>query len=113
MKIYVKEGRTVFMDNCNRFIYEVFVFVQHKNIFSTVNHKFFSSEKEIKKVIENYKVTENITINCELYSAPIRWLLDNDYDLYVKPEKKKRNYKKKENEQKIVPVEYGGRRSVG
>lgn len=99
--IYVKEGRAVLQDICSRFIYEVFVLAHHENIFSTINHKYFSSEKEIKNVIENYQVTEYISINCEMYSAPLRWLLDNDFELYVKPQKKKR----KKNEQKVIPVE--------
>jgi hypothetical protein len=98
--IYVKEGQVVLQDICNRFIYEVFVFVHHKNIFSTINHKYYSSEVEIKNIIENYKVTENITVNCEMYSAPLKWLLDNEFQLYVKPEKKKR----KKNEQKVITV---------
>jgi hypothetical protein len=97
--IYVKEGQVALVDNCNRFVYEVFVFVQHKNIFSTANHKYFSSEKEIKNIVSIYQHDEYIQTCCDLYSAPLKWLIENDFTLYVKPEKKKRIYKKKVNEE--------------
>lgn len=93
--IYIKENQAVLLDNCGRFIYEVFVFVKYKNIFSTVNHRYFSSETEIKNIISSYQYNEFIEIYCELYSAPLKWLLDNEFVVYVKPEKKKRNYKKR------------------
>lgn len=95
---YIKDDQIVLQDICNRFIYEVFVFVHHKNIFSTINHKYFSSQVEIPNIIENYQIADYITVNCTMYTAPLRWLLDNNFELYIKPEKKKRISKKKENE---------------
>ena len=97
---YGKNGVFVRVDNCNRFIYEVSVYVKYENIYSMANHKYFSSEKEIPNVIEKINVNKFITIFCEMYSAPMDWIIENDYKLYIKPEKKKR--KKKDDEQKIM-----------
>lgn len=55
-----------------------------------VRHRYFSSEKEIPKVVKEYNLNNNIFIITDLIYAPKRWLIDNDYQLYVKPEKKKR-----------------------
>lgn len=96
-EFYIKENKAVRVDSCNRFIYEVMVFVWYENIYSMVNHKYFSSEVEIKGVIESYFVTPNIEIYCKMYSAPLQWLIDNDFILYIKPAPKKR---KKKNGQK-------------
>jgi hypothetical protein len=87
-EFYVNGDKAVRLDNCNRFIYEVMVNVYYDNIFSMVNHKYFTSETEIPNVIESYYVTPSIEICCEMYSAPKSWLNDNDFILYVKPEKK-------------------------
>lgn len=97
--VYVKDDKSVLADTCGRFIYEVYVFVMYENTFSTANHKYFSSDIEILNIIESYYVTPNIEINCTMYSAPLSWLIENDYVLWVKPVKKKRITKPK-NEQK-------------
>lgn len=93
MSRYRKDDKFVRIDECNRFIYEVTVYVKYENICNMANHKYFSSNTEIPKVVEEYNLDNNITIYCELIYAPKRWLIDNGYQLYVKPEKKKRKKK--------------------
>lgn len=95
---YIKDKEAIRPDNCNRFIYEVMVFVWHSGIYSMVNHKYFHSDKEILGVVKSYFVTSEIEIYCELYSAPKQWLIENDYIEYIEPIKKRNKIK---NEQKI------------
>lgn len=103
-EFYVKDDKAVRLDSCNRFIYEVMVNVYYNNIFSMVNHKYFSTPVEIPNVIESYYVTPSIEICCEMYSAPKSWLHDNDFVVYVEPEKKKR---KRNGGQKIEASKQG------
>lgn len=100
-EIYHKDGKFIRIDNCNRFIYEVSLYVKYQNIYSMINHKYFSSNIEIPNVIDQININNNITIYCEIYSAPKSWIIDNEYVLYVKPEKKKR-IKKQKNESKSM-----------
>lgn len=86
---YVKDNKSVVLDSCGRFIYEVMVFVQYENIVSMARHEYFSSNIEIPNIIDSYNVNKYVRIECYLYSAPKEWILDNDFMLYVKPEKKK------------------------
>jgi hypothetical protein len=95
---YIKDDKTVLLDNCNRFVYEVFVEASYENITCMVQHEYFSSDTEIKGVVESYKYSPYITIFCILLSAPKSWLEENDYSIYIKPVKKK-PIKKKINEQ--------------
>lgn len=105
---YIKDKQAVKVDSCNRFIYEVMVFVYYENIFSMAQHKYFSSETYIENIIESYYKSPNIEICCELYSAPKDWLIDNDFILYVEPEKKKR----KNGRQKIKTDKQGSSSTV-
>jgi len=89
-EIYVKGDQFVRIDECNRFIYEVSVYVKYQNIYSMVNHKYFSSDKEIVTFIDKVVINQFTTIYCELYSAPKEWIIENEFTLYIKPEKKKR-----------------------
>lgn len=99
--VYYKDNQFVYVDSCNRFIYEVYIFVKFENTFSTARFTRYSSDTEIKGIIKTTYVGDFIEIDCSLYSAPLRWLIDNDFAVYVKPEKKKRKYtKKKEDGQK-------------
>ena len=90
IKTYIKNGQTVLVDSSNLFVYETSVYVYHKNYFSLVNKKYFSSVKEIDKVVGSFWKNKNIQICSELFSAPENWLIDNGYDLYQKPEKIKK-----------------------
>lgn len=109
--VYIKDKQSALINKCGQFIYEVLVYVRFENIFNLANHQLFSSDKEIKNIVSPVYISPHIEIQCYLYSAPKRWLIDNNFILYVKPEKKKRILKNKENEQKIIPVEYTRRGS--
>ena len=92
--VYVKEDQSSLINDCGGFIYEVCTFIQYENIYNQANHKYFTSDKEILNIIRFYKITPYIEIQCYLYSAPLWWLIENDFTLYKKPEKKKRIIKK-------------------
>jgi len=109
--IYIKDDESALVDPCGRFIYEVCVFVKYENIYNLANHKWFTSEKEIPNIIRSLQIDPFIEVQCHLYSAPKSWLINNDFDIYVPKEKKKRIIKNKEDDKpKIEPVEYDGRR---
>lgn len=97
MNKYINENLLVFEDNCGRFIYEVFLFLQYDNVFSTVAHKYFSSDVEIKGIIQKMKLNKFLSYECSLYSAPLQWLKEHEFVPYVEPPKKKR-IKKQSNE---------------
>jgi hypothetical protein len=88
--IYIKDDQVVLLDKCGRFIYEVFVTVKFENIFSIANHKYFTSDIEILNIVRCHEVSPYIKVECDLYSAPLKWLIKNDFILYIKPEKKLR-----------------------
>lgn len=100
--VYVKDNQSCLLDDCGRFIYEVFVFVQFENVYNLANHRYFTSNKEILNIVRSFKINPYITIECDLYSAPKSWIENNNFILYRKPEKKKRIIKDKENESKIM-----------
>jgi hypothetical protein len=89
MILYHKGKSGVLLDNCNRFIYEVAIIVTFDNFLSTPLIKYFSSDKYLE-VVSEIKLNKYTIMEIELYSAPLRWLLDNNYIPYKKPEKKKR-----------------------
>jgi hypothetical protein len=94
MELFSNGEIVVFEDNCNRFIYELAVTVKFENTFSTPLIKYYSSDKFLK--IVNYKkLTDYISLESSLYSAPKKWLFENNFIKYEKPIKKKRIYKKK------------------
>ena len=92
MERYRKEDSFVRIDECNRFVYEVTLYIKFENIYNQANHKYFSSEKEIPKIVKEYNINNNMVIYTELIYAPKRWLIENGYQLYVS-EKKKRKKK--------------------
>lgn len=106
-EVYVKDNDFVFVDKCNRFVYEKVIFVSYKGVFSMVRHDFYYTFQEIPNIVRELKLGKYIDIECRLYSAPKSWIIANDYYPYVKPEKKKRKYVKKlnKNEQTINVVE--------
>ncbi len=93
--VYVKDDQFVYLDKCNRFTYDVYISIAYKNIFSTARYTRYSSDEEIKGVIKYFKINKYVDIECFMYSAPLRWLIDNEFSIYIKPDKKKRTYNKK------------------
>lgn len=88
---YVKGDESALVNHSGQFVYEVFVFINYDNILSLANHKLFYSDNPINKITRFFKYSKHIEIFCDLYSAPEKWLLDNGFELYVKPEKKKKD----------------------
>lgn len=91
--VYTNGEKCVIINIDNKFVYRVTVNVHTKFVFCLAQTKYFQSDTEIKHYIETVFLNKNITINCELYSAPKKYLDDKGYTLYVKPEKKKRKPK--------------------
>lgn len=94
-KTYVKDDEAALINHSGRFVYEVLVYVNHEGILSLHNHKLFSSDHPIQNVVRFTKITKYIEVECCLYSAPEKWLIENGFIVYVKPEKKKRIKKEK------------------
>ncbi len=95
-KTYVKDDESALINYSGRFVYEVLVYINHEDILSLHNHKLFSSDKPIKNVIRFTKISKYLEVECCLYSAPEKWLLENGFIEFVKPEKKKRIKKEKD-----------------
>ena len=95
-KLYMKDNKIVSVGNS--FMYETFVYLKTKLSCMVVNSAVFTSEKEIKNVVEYFKKTPHIEICSQLIEAPEQWLLDNEYREYQKPEKIKRVRKTKPKE---------------
>lgn len=95
--VYIKGKESSLVNTCGQFVYEVSTYVRFENIYNMANTMLFYSDKEIQNIVNYAKITPYIEVQCHLYSAPLKWLLNSGFTLYVKPEKKKR-IKKKENE---------------
>ena len=94
IKTYIKNGQTVIVDTENLFVYETDVYLYHKGYFSLIKSKYYSSPVEIKNVVGSFWKNKHTQICSELFSAPEKWLIDNGYMLYQKPEKIKRQKSK-------------------
>jgi hypothetical protein len=86
--IYVKQHEAVLINKENRFMYEVSVFCRYKGYFGLTENKLYSCNQEIPGIISHFFRDAHTEIVCTLFSAPLPWLLDNDYVKYVKPDKK-------------------------
>lgn len=100
MKAFIKDGAVVLEDNCNRFLYEVFLFINFEGILSLGGYKIFSSEKELN-IIPSVKLSKYKEIICELYSAPKQWLIDNDFNEYNNEKRQLNGPKRKNNKSKL------------
>lgn len=86
--IYVKGEEAVLVNEGKLFIYEVAVYCHYKNYFGLINKVQYSSTKEIANIVSHFKRDSHTEICCDLFSAPLNWLLENDFIKYVKPDKK-------------------------
>lgn len=94
MECYINsEGKIVRVDKEGRFVYESMIYIWFDNIVSMNDHKWYFCYTEIKNVIESYYINNHIELYTVLYSAPKDWLIENGYNVYIKPEKKKRKRK--------------------
>lgn len=104
--IYVNKRNSAFINTNRKFVYEVCVYCYYKNYYSIVNRAYYSSDVEITNYVRSFFRDPHTEIRCELYSAPLPWLLDNGYTKYQKPDKKKSTKKSKikENDKSQVTV---------
>ena len=86
--IYTDGDHFVLTNLNNNFVYEVIVFCRAKGYFAIMDREFYSSEKPIPNIVEHFYRDAHSEIVCTLLSAPLTWLLENDYIKYVKPDKK-------------------------
>lgn len=77
-EVYIKEDEVVFVGDT--FIYEVSVFNYYKNYFSLVNSALYESPIFIEKTIRSFFVNKYTEICCELYQAPLEYLIENGYE---------------------------------
>lgn len=87
-EVYVKKGEAVLVSKGNQFMYEASVFCRYKGYFGIIDNKLFSCNREIPNIVSPFFRDAHTEYVCTLYSAPLSWLLDNDYVKYVKPDKK-------------------------
>jgi hypothetical protein len=73
-----------------KFLYEVCVNLHYKNYYSQIKKEYYESLVPINNFVESIFINRNVEITCELHTAPIEWLEDNNFIIWTKPEKKKR-----------------------
>ena len=86
--IYVLGDESAHICFGNVFIYEVSVWANYPQYFCKVNSQLYTSPKEIKNYCKTFYKSPNVQISCTLMAAPERWLSNNGFKLWVKPEKK-------------------------
>ena len=93
-KVYVKGDESALINYSGQFVYEVSVYINFQDTLSLARHSLFYSDKPIDKIVRFFKYSKYIEVFCDLYSAPEKWLLDNEFVLFVKPEKIKKDEQK-------------------
>lgn len=86
-KIYVKGNDSSLVNLNNQFVYEVCIFCRTKKYFSLSNRTYYVSDKELA-IVKTFQYNSVTLHRTYLHSAPLRWLLDNDFILYTPPIKK-------------------------
>ena len=88
--IYYSNGTNIlFCNTNNQFVYYCKICLYINNTYSVINSKYYSSYIFIPNVIESYFINKHIENTCELFSAPKKWLNENNYKVISKPEKSK------------------------
>ena len=88
--IYYSNGENIlFCNTNNQFVYYCKICYHSSNIYSVINSIYYSSDKFIPKIVESYFINKNLENTCELFSAPKKWLIENNYDVISKPKKNK------------------------
>ena len=91
--IYVKEDKSITVSD--RFTYEVTVCCYYSNYYCITDTTIFESDINLEKMVESYFLNKHIQISCELFSAPMEYIIEEGYKLWVEPPKKTRKPKKK------------------
>ena len=81
-EVYIKDDEVVYEGNT--FIYEVSVYSYFKNYFSLMNTTLYESPVFIKNVTRSFFVNKYTEICCELYQAPLEYLIKNNYESQTK-----------------------------
>lgn len=89
-QLYVKDSYSALVSD--KFLYEVSIFTYYKNYVFLTKSAMYESDKPIR-VAESTFVSKHAEIRCELYSAPIDWLIENDFKEWAPKPKKKRKVK--------------------
>lgn len=87
---YIKDKEVVTVNEKGLFVYETQIFVYYDNFFSLANSEYNTSEFPLFNLVKSFWKTPNIQICSNLYSAPEKWLQDNDYVRYIFKKKKKK-----------------------
>lgn len=85
--IYIKDDEVVYAGNS--FIYEVSVYNYFKNYFSLVKTTLYESKIPIKHTIRSFFINKYTEICCDLYQAPLEYLIDNNYESQANFNKRK------------------------
>lgn len=77
-EVCIKGDEVVFVGNS--FIYEVSVFTYYENYFSLVNSTLYESPIFINNIIRSFFINKYTEICCDLYQAPLSYLIENGYE---------------------------------
>ena len=94
---YIKDKEVVLVNEQNVFDYETCVYDYHDKTFGLCNSAFHSSPTPIPNIVKCFWKSRNIQICSSLYSAPEKWLQDNEYVRYIAVKKVRNKTKKKAN----------------
>lgn len=92
-----RDNDFIFINKNNCFVYEVRIFCHYKGYYGLIDDKHYSSNVIIPNIVRRFKKDSHTEICCSLLAAPLSWVLENDYILYVKPDKKIATIKTKKN----------------
>ena len=94
---YIKDDEVVLINEDGLFVYETNVFVYYPKLFGLANSSIHTSTKPIEGIVKSFWKSPYIQICSSLYSAPERWLIDNQYKRYIETKKvsKKKSSKNK------------------
>lgn len=87
-EIYVNKDDAVLINTNNQFVYEVCIFCRYKGYFGLMDNQLYTCTQEIPGIVRHFFRDAHTEIVCTLFSAPLPWLLNNNYIKYVKPDKK-------------------------
>lgn len=88
-EVYIKDDEVVYEGNT--FIYEVSVYSYFKNYFSLMNTALYESPVLIRNVTRSFFINKYTEICCELYQAPLEYLIENNYESQTEINKRELN----------------------
>ncbi len=91
--VYVKEDSSLL--ESDKYVYEVTICCYYENYYCIANTTMFESSILVEKMVESYFLNKHVQISCELFSAPMEYIIEEGYKLWVEPPKKTRKPMKK------------------